>query len=123
MKITVGDSDGNTHQIEIEDSAQLAGKKIGEEFDGGIVGLSGYTLKITGGTDRQGFPMRRSIEGTERHRIVLEDGAGIQEDEDGVRRRKSIRGNTVSGNIEQLNTTVVEEGSKSIEDLLSEDEE
>jgi len=53
---------------------------------------------------------------------MLEDGAGIQEDENGVRQRKSIRGNTVSDEIEQLNTQVVEEGSKSIEDLLSEDE-
>ena len=67
--------------------------------------------------------MRRSIEGVERHRILLEDGAGIDEDEDGVRRRQSVRGNTVSGNIEQLNTTVVEEGSKSVEELLGEDEE
>lgn len=123
MKVTIGTTDGNTYQTEIEESAQLAGKKIGEEFDGGIVGLEGYTLKITGGTDQQGFPMRRSIEGVERHRILLEDGAGIDEDEDGVRRRQSVRGNTVSGNIEQLNTTVAEEGSKSVEELLGEDEE
>jgi small subunit ribosomal protein S6e len=123
MKITVGDTDGQTHQIEIEDSSQLTGKKVGEEFDGGITGLSGYTLKITGGSDKQGFPMRKSIEGTIRKQIMLEDGAGIQEDEDGVRQRKSVRGNTVSDEIEQLNTQVVEEGSKSIEELLSEDEE
>ena len=122
MKITVGDTDGQTHQIEIEDSSQLTGKKVGEEFDGGIVGLSGYTLKITGGSDKQGFPMRKSIDGTIRKQILLEDGAGIQEDEAGVRQRKSIRGNTVSDEIEQLNTQVVEEGSSSIEEILSEDE-
>jgi len=123
MKITVGDTDGQTHQIEIEDSSQLTGKKVGDEFDGGIAGLNGYTLKITGGSDKQGFPMRKSIEGTVRKQIMLQDGAGIQEDEDGVRQRKSVRGNTVSDEIEQLNTQVVEEGSKSIEELLSEDEE
>ncbi len=123
MKITVGDTDGQTHQIEIEDSSQLTGKKVGDEFDGGIAGLSGYTLKITGGSDKQGFPMRRSIEGTVRKQIMLEKGAGIEEGEDGVRQRKSIRGNTVSDEIEQLNTKVVEEGSKSVEELLSEDEE
>jgi len=122
MKITVGDTDGQTHQIEIEDSSQLTGKKVGDEFDGGIAGLSGYTLKITGGSDKQGFPMRKSIEGTIRKQIMLEDGAGIQEDEAGVRQRKSIRGNTVSDEIEQLNTQIVEEGSKSIEEILSEDE-
>lgn len=123
MKITVGDSDGETHQIETDETPQLYGKEIDEEFDGGIVGLEGYTLKITGGTDRQGFPMRKSIEGSERQRILLEDGPGIREDEDGVRRRKSVRGNTVSGEIEQLNTVVVEEGSKSVEELLNEEDE
>lgn len=123
MKITVGKTDGKTYQIEAEEPAQIYGKQIGDEFDGGIIGLEGYTLKITGGTDRQGFPMRKSIEGAERKRVLLEKGAGIQEEEEGVRRRKSVRGNTVSGEIEQLNTTVVEEGSKSIDELLNEDEE
>lgn len=123
MKVTVGDTDGKTHQIEVEDSSQITGKKIGDEFDGGIIGLSGYTLKITGGSDKQGFPMRKSIEGTVRRRVMIGDGAGIQEDGEGIRKRKSIRGNTVSDEIEQLNTKVVEEGSKSIEELLSEDEE
>ena len=123
MKITVGDSNGQTHQIETEEKPQLYGKQIGEEFDGGIVGLEGYTLKITGGTDRQGFPMRESIEGAERQRILLENGPGIREDEDGVRRRKSVRGNTVSGEIEQLNTVVIEEGSKSVDELLNKEDE
>jgi small subunit ribosomal protein S6e len=123
MQVTIGTSDGETFQEEIEETGQLIGKKVGEEFDGGIIGLSGYTLKITGGSDRSGFPMRKSIEGSERKRVLLEEGAGIEEDEDGVRRRKSVRGNTVSDEIEQLNTTVVEEGSKSVEELLNEEDE
>lgn len=122
MKITVGTTEGTTHQIETEDESQLLGKKVGDEFDGGIIGLDGYTLKITGGSDRDGFPMRKTIEGTVRKRILIENGPGITEDEEGMRRRKSVRGNTVSDEIEQLNTTVVEEGSKSVEELLSEDE-
>ncbi len=123
MKVTVGDNDGNTHQIETEESSKLAGKKIGESFDGGIIGLEGYKLEITGGSDKQGFPMRESIEGTGRRRILLEEGAGIDSKEKGERRRKSVRGNTVSDAIEQLNTTVVEEGSETIEELLSDEEE
>ncbi len=123
MKVTIGTSDGETFQQEIDDASQLIGKKVGEEFDGGIVGLSGYTLKITGGSDRSGFPMRKSIEGSEREKVLLEEGAGIKGKGNGVRRRKSIRGNTVSDEIQQLNTTVVEEGSKPVEELLSEEEE
>ncbi|MFB6215511.1 MAG: 30S ribosomal protein S6e [Candidatus Aenigmatarchaeota archaeon] len=121
MKITVGAEDGTTHQIEIDEPSQLIGKKIGETFDGGIVDLPGYTLEITGGSDKQGFPMRRSIEGSERKSMLLGEGSGIQAEE-GVRKRKSIRGNTVSTETEQLNTKVVESGSKSIEEILEEDE-
>lgn len=124
MKITVGAEDGTTHQIEIEEASQLVGKKIGETFDGGIVDLPGFKIEITGGSDRQGFPMRRSVEGSERKSMLLGDGSGIRAEE-GVRRRKSVRGNTVSTETEQLNTKVVESGSKSIEEVLedSEDEE
>ena len=123
MQITIGTDDGQTFQTEIEESAKLVGKELGDEFDGGIVGLSGYTLKITGGSDRSGFPMRKTIEGSERERVLIEEGSGIEVPEDGVRERKSVRGRRVSDEIQQLNTTVVEEGSKSVEELLGEDEE
>lgn len=123
MQVTIGTKDGETFQTELEDPSQLTGKQIGEEFDGGIVGLEGYTLEITGGSDKDGFPMRESIEGTVRRKVLLKKGAGINEQEDGVRRRKSIRGNTISEEIQQLNTTVAEEGSKSVEELLNQEEE
>lgn len=123
MKITIGTQDGETFQTEIEDSAQLTGKQVGEEFDGGIVGLSGYTLEITGGSDRDGFPMKQSVEGTGRRRMLLKDGVGLNVEKDGERQRKSVRGNTVSDEIEQLNTRVVEEGSKTVEELLNEETE
>lgn len=122
MQVTIGTKDGKTYQKEVGDSAQLVGKKIGETFDGGIIGLSGYTLEITGGSDQDGFPMRASIEGPERRRVLLGEGAGIQSEE-GIRRRKSVRGNTVSADIQQLNTRVAEEGSKSVEELLEDDAE
>ncbi|MFB6180889.1 MAG: 30S ribosomal protein S6e [Candidatus Nanohalobium sp.] len=122
MQVTIGNNDGKTFQTELEDSSKLVGKKIGEEFDGGIVGLSGYTLKVTGGSDRSGFPMRKSIEGSERERVLIEKGAGIEGEEKGVKKRKSVRGDTVSQEIQQLNTKVVEEGSKSVEELLGEEE-
>ncbi|MFB6241617.1 MAG: 30S ribosomal protein S6e [Candidatus Nanosalina sp.] len=121
MKITIGTQDGETFQTQIEDSAQLTGKKIGEEFDGGIIGLSGYTLKITGGSDRDGFPMKESIEGTGRKKVLLKEGVGLNIERDGERQRKSVRGDTVSNQIEQLNTKVVESGSKTVEELLGEE--
>lgn len=123
MQITIGTQDGETYQKEIEDASQIFGTQIGESFDGGIIGLSGYELEVTGGSDRDGFPMKEAIEGTERKRILLKDGVGIKTEIEGERRRKSVRGNTVSNQIEQLNTKVVEAGSKSVEELLNESEE
>ncbi|MFT4868815.1 MAG: small subunit ribosomal protein S6e [Colwellia polaris] len=123
MQITVGTQDGQTFQIESENTDQIVGTKIGETFSGGIIGLDGYELEVTGGSDKDGFPMRKSVEGAERKRMLLEDGSGIQETEDGVKRRKSVRGNTVSNQIQQLNTKVTESGEKSVEELLEETEE
>ena len=122
MQVNIGTSDGNVHQIETEPE-KFVTKEIGDEVDGSSLGLDGYTLEITGGSDKSGFPMRKSIEGSERKRVMIEDGSGINSEEDGIRKRKSVRGNTVSTEIEQLNMKVIEEGSKSIEDLLDEDEE
>lgn len=123
MKITIGTQDGQTFQKEVEETGQLIGNEIGDEIDGGIVGLPGYTLEITGGSDTAGFPMRKSIEGSERRKVLLEKGSGIQPEEKGIKQRKSVRGRSVSTEIEQLNTRVVEEGSKSVEEILEEDEE
>lgn len=121
MQITIGTEDGETFQKELEENSQLLGKQIGETFEGSIIGLNGYKLKITGGSDKEGFPMRKSIEGAERTRILLSDGTGIREASKGVRKRKSVRGNTVSGQIQQLNTQVVESGDKSVEEALEEE--
>lgn len=121
MQITVGTQDGETFQKEIEETSQLVGKKIGETFEGGVLGLDGYTLEITGGSDRQGFPMKKNMEGAERRKVLLKEGTGIRDEADGVRKRKSVRGDTVSQEIQQLNTKVVEAGDKPVEELLEEE--
>lgn len=120
MKFTIGTQDGETYQKEVEDASQIFGKKIGETFDGGIVGLQGYELEVTGGSDRDGFPMKKSREGTERREALLSEGVGFNSSKDGERQRKSVRGNTVSNQIEQLNTRVVESGEESVEEALEE---
>lgn len=122
MQINIGTQDGEVYQVESE-AENFVGKELGETFKGEVIGLNGYELEITGGSDKSGFPMRKSIEGNERHRVLIGDGAGIRPEEKGDRLRKSVRGNTVSIEIEQLNAKVVEEGGKSLEDLLDEDSE
>lgn len=124
MQLVIGQDDGTTTSIEVDDdTAQtIHGKQIGDEFDGSVVDLDGYTLAVTGGSDEDGFPMKRQIQGTGRKKVLLSEGTGAQNLEDGERTRKSVRGNTVSEEIVQLNCQVVEAGDETIEDLLDEEE-
>ena len=114
----------NSHQLEVEaaESKRLVGMKIGEEFDAAPMGLAGYTLCITGGSDKNGFPMKKDVEGSRRMKSLLSGGIGFKPSRKGQRRRKTVRGNTISDDIVQINTIVVKKGSKSIEDLLNSDE-
>jgi small subunit ribosomal protein S6e len=114
----------NSHQIEVEAavSKTLIGLKIGNEFDASPLGLSGYKLLITGGSDKNGFPMKKDVEGPRRIKSLLSGGVGFKPRRKGQRRRKTVRGNTISDDIVQINTVVVEKGKKNIEDLLQSDE-
>ena len=96
----------------------LIGKKLGDEFDGIFVGLPGYKLVIRGGSDRDGFPMRRDLPGPKRRKVLVSRSAGYRMDERGVRRRRHLRGNTISPDIVQLNLRISAHGSKPIEDAL-----
>ena len=107
-----------THQIEVEDGKALNGLVIGDEFDGGIVGLDGYILKVSGGADKNGFTMKKDVPGTRRIKSLLSGGIGYHPKADGVKRRKTVRGNTIADDIVQVNTVVVSAGSKAIADIL-----
>ena len=101
----------------------LIGKKIGDEFDGIFVSLPGFKLILTGGSDKNGFPMRKDIHGMKRNRILLTKGVGFSPSKSGKRKRKSICGDVISPDIVQVNMKITSYGSKKIEDLLSQDEE
>ena len=88
-----------------------------------IIGLEGYKLKITGGSDKNGFPMKRTIPGARRVRSLVSGGVGYKPARKGERRRKTFRGNTVSDDIVQINTVVIEKGEKPLEELIGAQEE
>lgn len=119
FKLVISEGE-KSHQIEVKDtqSKKLIGLKIGEEIEASIVGLTGYKLKITGGSDKNGFPMKKDVDGPRRIKSLLSGGLGFEPGRDGQRRRKTIRGNTVSDDIVQINTIVTEKGAKSIDELL-----
>ena len=122
FKVVVNDiKTGKTHQVQVSGhhANSLIGKKIGEDVDGIFVSLPGYKLQITGGTDKNGFPMRKDLPGMNRRRLLLSKSLGFNAKERGLRRKKSIRGNTINQDVVQINMKVTKYSSKPIESLLS----
>ena len=119
FKVVVSDKE-KSYQIELDSKdKKIIGLAIGDNIDGGILGLDGYTLTITGGSDKNGFPMKKDISGARRIKSLLSGGVGYKPKADGVKRRKTIRGNTISEEIVQINTIVSKTGNKSINDILN----
>ena len=104
FKLTISDIKGKSITKELKDADvnPLLGLQIGNETDATIVGLQGK-LKITGGSDKSGVPMRSDIHGAARKRVLLSKGVGLQDVEFGQRVRKLMRGNTISEEIYQVN--------------------
>jgi small subunit ribosomal protein S6e len=80
--------------------------------------LPGYSLKITGGTDRDGFPMHPSVKGQGRKKILLSSPPCFHPKIKGQRKRKTVRGNTISEAIAQINVKIVKKGEKPLEQLV-----
>jgi small subunit ribosomal protein S6e len=96
----------------------LIGKKIGDEFDGIFVGLPGYKLVVRGGSDKEGFPMRRDLPGPRRRSVLVSKSTGFNPGVKGIRRRRNFRGNTISPDIIQINLRISAHGSKPLEDAF-----
>lgn len=88
-------------------SSKLVGLRYGEEFDGSLVDLPGFRLKITGGSDSSGFPMRPDLPGPAKKKVLLSEGPGFNPRERGERRRKMVRGNVITEDFVQINTKIV----------------
>jgi small subunit ribosomal protein S6e len=80
--------------------------------------MPGYSVQVTGGSDREGFPMRADLPGTKRRKILLSAGTGYHPAAEGKKKRMSIHGRDISPDIGQINVKVVEAGAKSIDELL-----
>ena len=122
FKVVVNDTkNGKSHQVPVSGhhANSLIGKKIGDEVDGIFISLPGYKLQITGSTDKDGFPMRKDFPGIGRRRLLLTKGVGFKPKENGLRRKKSIKGNTINQNIVQINMSVTKYSSKPIDKLIT----
>jgi len=126
FKVVVNDiKSGKSHNVQVagHHANSLIGKKIGDEVDGIFISLPGYKLEITGGTDKDGITMRKDFPGIRRRRLLLSDGLGFKAKEKGLRKKKSVRGNSINQDIVQINMKVLKYSSKPIDKLLEKEKE
>jgi small subunit ribosomal protein S6e len=116
--------DGMTYQVDVsdQDANRFIGRELGEEVEGNAVGLDGYTLELTGGSDNAGRPMRDDVRGPNLKSILLEGGTGYNPSKDGERKRVTVRGREISDDTRQINARISERGSQSVDELLEDDE-
>ncbi|MCX6815477.1 MAG: 30S ribosomal protein S6e [Candidatus Aenigmarchaeota archaeon] len=123
FKFVIGNK-GKSYQVEKEQGdAPVLGKKIGDNISGDFLNLPGYELQITGGSDKDGFPMKKDVEGIMRRKIVITRGIGLRSKIGGLRRRRTLRGNAISPDVSQINCKVVKEGETPLEEILGKKKE
>jgi len=115
--------DGMTYQIDVsdQDANRLIGRDLGEEVDGSAVGLNGYTLELTGGSDNAGRPMRGDVRGPNLKSVMLEGGTGYNPSRDGERKRVTVRGREVSDDTRQINARIADRGGQPVDELLADE--
>ena len=126
FKVNISEK-GKAYHFEYDGEA-IIGRKLGEILDGTDFNneLSGYTLKITGGSDKAGFPISAVLEGQGLHRVLVSytKGKKIYQNKRlkprGVRLRKTMRGNTISSDTMQINLIVEKEGAKKLAEIFPE---
>jgi len=124
FQVVISDPEsGQSWQKEVDgqDANRFVGREIGDEVDGGAVGLDGFTLEITGGSDEAGRPLRSDVKGAGLKDVLLEGGTGFNPSRDGERKRVSVRGREISDVVAQLNVSVVE-GEGSVAEAFGEGE-
>lgn len=115
FKIILSDPEtGKSQTVELEGSraVPLVGRRLGETIEGTAVGLGGHKLRITGGSDKDGFPMRSDVHGGVKTRIIVAKGVGHHPTRKGKRRRKTMRGNVITEEIVQINMRIAEKPKK-----------
>jgi small subunit ribosomal protein S6e len=121
FKLVISDpEDGKAIQYELDDAKTnaLVGKSVGDIVEGDVLGLPGYKLKITGGSDRSGFPVRPDVHGSGKKRILIRGPPGFKSKRKGIAKRKTVRGRELSSDISQVNMRIEEKGSTPLEELV-----
>ncbi|ADY00578.1 30S ribosomal protein S6e [Vulcanisaeta moutnovskia 768-28] len=105
---------GRARQLEVKDPVvqRFVGLRIGDEVDGGVIKEvfelpPGFKIRITGGSGVDGAPMLPNIDGAVKKYLLMREGVGHHPEKRGMRKRKLVRGNTISDQIVQVNAVLV----------------
>lgn len=129
MKLNISyDRNGTVSAFEVkEDQVRrggILGKRLGNEVDGSVFGdeFAGYTFKLRGGQDTEGFPMMYGVCAPARVSLLLARGAtgyNAFRGRKGERRRKAVRGDIVGSDIAMLNVSIVKCGEQQLEGVTT----
>ncbi|XP_041980793.1 40S ribosomal protein S6 [Aricia agestis] len=95
-------------------------KRMGAEVEADQLGdeWKGYILRVAGGNDKQGFPMKQGVLTNSRVRLLMSKGHSCYRPRrDGERKRKSVRGCIVDANLSVLALVIVRKGAQEIPGL------
>jgi len=112
FKVVLSDPDSDkvsVLELEGAKAQPLVGRQLGEEVDGSVLGTK-EKARITGGTDKDGIPMRPGVHGGAKKYLLLAEGVGFKPERSGERRRKLVRGQMITDETYQLNMIVVRGG-------------
>jgi len=124
MKLNIASpATGAQKLIEIEDERRLRAfydKRMSAEVPGDSLGdeYKGYIFRISGGNDKQGFPMKQGVLLASRVRLLLSGGhSTYRPRRSGERKRKSVRGCIVGSDLSVLSLVIVKQGEQGIPGL------
>jgi len=112
FKLNVSNPDtkkASIHELEGPRAQPLVGRAIGELVDGSLIGMDKVKLQITGGSDKDGIPMRTDVHGGAKKYAILSGGVGFNPTTSGERRRKLVRGSMITDQTYQVNMRIVKE--------------
>ncbi|GBB87114.1 hypothetical protein RclHR1_13570004 [Rhizophagus clarus] len=124
MKLNIANpATGCQKLIEFDDERQVRvfyDKRISAEVQGDSLGdeYKGYVFRVSGGNDKQGFPMKQGVLRNDRVRLLLSKGHSCYRPRrTGERKRKSVRGCIVGSDLAVLSLVIVKQGEQPIPGL------
>ena len=134
FKLNISQKDGKTFHLEVKKEI-LDEKKLGDKIQGKDISqdLEGYEFEITGLSDKAGFTSLKEVEGFGLKKVLLTYGKAMKKRPrkegkkkmgrnrpKGLRLRKTVRGNTISSEISQINLKILKDGNKKLNEIFPE---